>query len=109
MTNRKLDEPFLVLATRTIEQGVLYAKRRLIASCKLKIGYPSREEKQQILDLMARTSSLPKPSPWWIKDILKRPSHQRYLHGRQSEGLHVDLVCATRDQELQDQLGASFN
>ena len=30
---------------------------------KLKIGYPSREEEQQILELMAHTTNLPSASP----------------------------------------------
>src|SRR5438552_3622874 len=59
----KLEEPFLVLATQNpIEQEGTYplpdaqVDRFML---KLKIGYPSREEERQILDLMAQTSGTP--------------------------------------------------
>src|SRR5690349_6717713 len=59
----KLEEPFLVLATQNpIEQEGTYPLPEAQVDrfmLKLKIGYPSREEERQILDLMARTSNLP--------------------------------------------------
>src|SRR5512133_3410226 len=59
----KLDEPFLVLATQNpIEQEGTYPLPEAQVDrfmLKLKIGYPSREEERQILDLMAKTSDLP--------------------------------------------------
>src|SRR5881409_3641219 len=59
----KLEEPFLVLATQNpIEQEGTYPLPEAQVDpfmLKLKIGYPSREEERQILDLMARTSELP--------------------------------------------------
>src|SRR5205814_4583251 len=59
----KLEEPFLVLATQNpIEQEGTYPLPEAQVDrfmLKLRIGYPSREEERQILDLMARTSGLP--------------------------------------------------
>src|ERR1700689_4999669 len=56
----KLEEPFLVLATQNpIEQEGTYPLPEAQVDrfmLKLKIGYPSRAEERQILDLMARTS-----------------------------------------------------
>src|SRR5207302_11471436 len=63
----KLDEPFLVLATQNpIEQEGTYPLPEAQVDrfmLKLKIGYPSREEERQILDLMARTNNPPSTSP----------------------------------------------
>src|SRR6478752_1676590 len=59
----RLDEPFLVLATQNpIEQEGTYPLPEAQVDrfmLKLKIGYPSRQEERQILDLMARTQNLP--------------------------------------------------
>src|SRR5678809_79858 len=59
----KLEEPFLVLATQNpIEQEGTYPLPEAQVDrfmLKLKIGYPTRDEERQILDLMARTSNLP--------------------------------------------------
>src|ERR1051326_1724344 len=59
----RLDEPFLVLATQNpIEQEGTYPLPEAQVDrfmLKLRIGYPSREEERQILDLMARTSGTP--------------------------------------------------
>src|SRR5271167_2345132 len=60
----KLEEPFLVLATQNpIEQEGTYPLPEAQVDrfmLKLKIGYPSRAEERQILDLMAHTIDLPK-------------------------------------------------
>src|SRR5580765_1658692 len=62
----KLEEPFLVLATQNpIEQEGTYPLPEAQVDrfmLKLKIGYPSREEERQILDLMARTNTPPSTS-----------------------------------------------
>src|SRR5207245_6117262 len=59
----KLEEPFLVLSTQNaIEQEGTYPLPEAQVDrfmLKLKIGYPSRSEERQILDLMARTSGTP--------------------------------------------------
>src|ERR1700692_4725508 len=59
----KLDEPFLVLATQNpIEQEGTYPLPEAQVDrfmLKLKIGYPTRAEERQILDLMAHTTNLP--------------------------------------------------
>src|SRR5205085_5733235 len=63
----KLEEPFLVLATQNpIEQEGTYPLPEAQVDrfmLKLKIGYPSRAEERQILDMMARTSGLPATTP----------------------------------------------
>jgi MoxR-like ATPase len=83
---------------------------------KLRIGYPSRSEERQILDLMARTSGLPSTSPTiqtqQILDAREVINHI-YIDDKVKDYI-VDLVCATRDPnhygiDVQDliQLGAS--
>src|SRR6266700_2345202 len=63
----KLEEPFLVLATQNpIEQEGTYPLPEAQIDrfmLKLKIGYPSRAEERQILDLMARTTGTPTSTP----------------------------------------------
>src|SRR5271165_3221846 len=58
-----LDDPFLVLATQNpIEQEGTYPLPEAQVDrfmLKLKIGYPSRAEERQILELMARTGGTP--------------------------------------------------
>src|SRR5438876_656148 len=68
---------------------------------KLKIGYPSRAEERQILDLMARTSGAP------VATVVVDP--KQILNARQVindiyvddkvKDYIVDLVCATREPE----------
>src|SRR6478672_4831297 len=66
-TTFKLEEPFLVLATQNpIEQEGTYPLPEAQVDrfmLKLKIGYPSRAEERQILDLMAKTSGTPASTP----------------------------------------------
>src|SRR6187455_3135094 len=63
----KLEEPFLVLATQNpIEQEGTYPLPEAQVDrfmLKLKIGYPTRAEERQVLDLMARTGPPPKAEP----------------------------------------------
>src|SRR5438034_890685 len=116
----KLDEPFLVLATQNpIEQEGTYPLPEAQVDrfmLKLKIGYPTRAEERQILDLMARTSGTPTASA--VVDptqILKARQviNDIYVDDKVKDYI-VDLVCATRDPEtykiqVKDfiQLGAS--
>src|SRR5271167_2711368 len=62
----KLDEPFLVLATQNpIEQEGTYPLPEAQVDrfmLKLKIGYPTRAEERQILEVMAKTSGTPTAS-----------------------------------------------
>src|SRR5882762_5772417 len=116
----KLDEPFLVLATQNpIEQEGTYPLPEAQIDrfmLKLKIGYPSREEERQILDLMARTSGLPGATAVVdAKTILaaREVINDIYIDDKVKDYI-VDLVCATRDPEhyrieVKDfiQLGAS--
>jgi MoxR-like ATPase len=116
----KLEEPFLVLATQNpIEQEGTYPLPEAQVDrfmLKLKIGYPSREEERQILELMAKTSNLPTAHP------VVEPKHifrarevinDIYVDDKVKDYI-VDLVCATRDPDhykiqVKDfiQLGAS--
>jgi MoxR-like ATPase len=83
---------------------------------KLKIGYPSRAEERQILDLMARTNEVPGAhavvQPKQIL-IARQVINDIYVDDKVKDYI-VDLVCATRDPaqykiQLQGmiQLGAS--
>src|ERR1700724_492103 len=116
----KLDEPFLVLATQNpIEQEGTYPLPEAQVDrfmLKLKIGYPSRAEERQILDLMARTSGTPvTTSVVEPKEILKARQviNDIYVDDKVKDYI-VDLVCCTREPEtykiqVKDfiQLGAS--
>ena len=83
---------------------------------KLKIGYPSRAEERQILDLMGRTSGTPTTTAVVeSKQILhaRQVINDIYMDDKVKEYI-VDLVCATRDPEAYKiqvkefiQLGAS--
>ncbi|MBI2929231.1 MAG: MoxR family ATPase, partial [Verrucomicrobia bacterium] len=116
----KLEEPFLVLATQNpIEQEGTYPLPEAQVDrfmLKLRIGYPSRAEERQILDLMARTTGIPSThavvDP---KDILaaREVINEIYIDDKVKDYI-VDLVCATRTPEeykiqVKDfiQLGAS--
>jgi MoxR-like ATPase len=116
----KLDEPFLVLATQNpIEQEGTYPLPEAQVDrfmLKLKIGYPTRGEERQILDLMARTSGTPTASavvePQQILQA-REVINDIYIDDKVKEYI-VDLVCATREPEtykiaVKDfiQLGAS--
>ena len=116
----KLEEPFLVLATlNPIEQEGTYPLPEAQVDrfmLKLKIGYPSRAEERQILDLMARTTNLPTANAVVdAKQILAARAviNDIYVDDKVKDYI-VDLVCATRDPghykiQLQGliQLGAS--
>jgi MoxR-like ATPase len=116
----KLEEPFLVLATQNpIEQEGTYPLPEAQVDrfmLKLKIGYPTRAEERQILDLMAKTSGTPTASAVVNpQDILKAREviNDIYIDDKVKEYI-VDLVCATRDPDhykiaVKDfiQLGAS--
>ena len=116
----RLEEPFLVLATQNpIEQEGTYPLPEAQVDrfmLKLKIGYPSRAEERQILDLMARTSGTPMAGPvvepkqiFHAREVI----NDIYVDDKVKDYI-VDLVCATRDPqafkiEVKDfiQLGAS--
>ncbi len=116
----KLEEPFLVLATQNpIEQEGTYPLPEAQVDrfmLKLKIGYPSREEERQILELMAHTTNLPSAQPVVTPQQIfeaRRVINEIYIDDKVKDYI-VDLVCATRDPEnykiqLKDfiQLGAS--
>src|SRR5437868_3744544 len=99
----RLDEPFLVLATQNpIEQEGTYPLPEAQVDrfmLKLKIGYPSRQEEREILDLMARTSNIPTAGTVVdAKQILQARQliNDIYVDYMVKDYI-VDLVCATRD------------
>src|SRR5258705_434113 len=101
----RLEEPFLVLATQNpIEQEGTYPLPEAQVDrfmLKLKIGYPSRTEERQILDLMARTTSLPVIRPVVeAADILngRKVINEIYIDEKVKDYI-VDVVCATREPE----------
>ena len=116
----KLEEPFLVLATQNpIEQEGTYPLPEAQVDrfmLKLKIGYPTRAEERQILEVMAKTTGTPTASAVVDpKDILKAREviNDIYVDDKVKDYI-VDLVCATRDPDhykiaVKDfiQLGAS--
>jgi MoxR-like ATPase len=115
-----LEEPFLVLATQNpIEQEGTYPLPEAQVDrfmLKLRIGYPSRDEERQILDLMARTSGVPVTGPVVeASSILaaREVINEIYVDEKVKDYI-VDLVCATRNPEQYNievrdfiQLGAS--
>src|ERR1041385_4945714 len=116
----KLEEPFLVLATQNpIEQEGTYPLPEAQVDrfmLKLKIGYPSRAEERQILELMAKTSGTPATAAVVEpKQILnaRQVINDIYVDDKVKDYI-VDLVCATRQPEAHQlpvkdfiQLGAS--
>ncbi len=100
-----LQEPFLVLATQNpIEQEGTYPLPEAQVDrfmLKLKIGYPTRDEERQILELMARTNGQPTTSPVvTAADILaaRQTINDIYVDDKVKDYI-VDLVCCTRDPE----------
>jgi MoxR-like ATPase len=101
----KLEEPFLVLATQNpIEQEGTYPLPEAQVDrfmLKLRIGYPSRDEERQILDLMARTSGQPVATQVVeAKQVLaaREVINEIYLDDKVKDYI-VDLVCCTREPE----------
>lgn len=101
----KLEEPFLVLATQNpIEHEGTYPLPEAQVDrfmLKLKIGYPSRGEERQILDLMARTSGTPVATAVVEPQQIFRAReviNDIYMDDKVKEYI-VDLVCATREPE----------
>jgi MoxR-like ATPase len=116
----RLEEPFLVLATQNpIEQEGTYPLPEAQVDrfmLKLKIGYPSRSEERQILDVMARTSNLPSVSAVVRPEQVlaaRQVINDIYVDDKVRDYI-VDLVCATREPQAYKidlkeliQLGAS--
>ena len=104
-TSHKLEEPFLVMATQNpIEQEGTYPLPEAQVDrfmLKLKIGYPSRQEERQILDLMARTGSTPTTSQVVDAQAVltaRKVINEIYMDDKVKDYI-VDLVCATRNPE----------
>ena len=119
-TSYALQAPFLVLATQNpIEQEGTYPLPEAQVDrfmLKLKIGYPTRAEERQILELMAKTTGTPTASAVVeARQILRAREviNDIYVDDKVKDYI-VDLVCATRDPDhykiaVKDfiQLGAS--
>ena len=101
-----LAEPFLVLATQNpIEQEGTYRLPEAQVDrfmLKLNIGYPSREEEQQILRLVAGGEDAPVVNAVIDRDDIARLralSRRIYLDAKVEEYI-VNLVTATREPRL---------
>jgi MoxR-like ATPase len=101
----RLEEPFLVLATQNpIEQEGTYPLPEAQVDrfmLKLRIGYPTRAEERQILDMMARTSGSPQTTAVVEpQQILKAREviNDIYVDDKVKDYI-VDVVCATRDPD----------
>jgi MoxR-like ATPase len=101
----RLEEPFLVLATQNpIEQEGTYPLPEAQVDrfmLKLKIGYPTRAEERQILELMARTTTPPHTEAVVsAEQILKAREviNDIYVDDKVKDYI-VDIVCATREPD----------
>jgi len=100
-----LPDPFLVLATQNpIDQEGTYRlpeaqmDRFLL---KVSIGYPSKAEERQILDLMATSSPTTETSPIIGADDIRASRelvNQVYIDSVVKDYI-VDIICATRTDE----------
>ena len=102
-TSYPLDEPFLVLATQNpIEQEGTYPLPEAQVDrfmLKIRIGYPTRDEERQILELMAKTTSPPETQPVVTADQIlnaKKIINDVYIDDKVKDYI-VDLVCCTRE------------
>ncbi|MDB6053634.1 MAG: hypothetical protein JWN25_1157, partial [Verrucomicrobiales bacterium] len=100
-----LPSPFLVLATQNpIEQEGTYSLPEAQVDrfmLKLKIGYPSRAEERQILDLMAVTQSnlaTANVADANTIDEARKILNLIYIDDKVKDYI-VDLVCCTRDPD----------
>ena len=101
-TTFPLGEPFLVLATQNpIEQEGTYVLPEAQVDrfmLKLKVGYPSRAEERQILDLMGRTSGQPTVSAVVTPEQIfkaREVINDLYIDDKVKDYI-VDVVHATR-------------
>ncbi len=115
-----LEEPFLVLATQNpIEQEGTYPLPEAQVDrfmLKLRIGYPTRDEERQILELMAKTTAPPSTQAVVTADQIlnaKKVINDVYIDDKVKDYI-VDLVCCTREPQAYEidvadfiQLGAS--
>src|SRR5271170_3186573 len=101
----KLEEPFLVLATQNpIEQEGTYPLPEAQVDrfmLKLKIGYPSRDEERQILEMMAKTTNLPNATAVVTSQQIfdaRKVVNEIYIDDKVKDYI-VDIVCATREPD----------
>src|SRR5258708_4736144 len=99
----RLEEPFLVLATQNpIEQEGTYPLPEAQVDrfmLKLKIGYPTRDEERQILEVMAKTSGTPICSAVVTAEQIlqaREVINDTYVDDKQKH-YTVNLLCAPRD------------
>ncbi len=102
-TTYPLADPFLVLATQNpLEQEGTYQLPEAQLDrfmLKLRVGYPSKAEERQILDLMATSAPNPKVSPVVEPDEILRARalvNTIYVDDRVKDYI-VDVVFASRD------------
>jgi MoxR-like ATPase len=102
-TSHPLEDPFLVLATQNpIEQEGTYPLPEAQVDrfmLKIRIGYPTRDEERQILELMAKTTPPPETQPVVTAEQIlnaKKVINEVYIDDKVKDYI-VDLVCCTRD------------
>ncbi|MBT5708999.1 MAG: MoxR family ATPase [Verrucomicrobia bacterium] len=102
-TSYPLEEPFLVLATQNpIEQEGTYPLPEAQVDrfmLKIRIGYPTRDEERQILELMAKTTPPPETQPVVTAEQIlnaKKVINDVYIDDKVKDYI-VDLVCCTRE------------
>ena len=102
-TSHPLEDPFLVLATQNpLEQEGTYPLPEAQVDrfmLKIRIGYPTRDEERQILELMAKTTPPPETQPVVTAEQIlnaKKVINEVYIDDKVKDYI-VDLVCCTRD------------
>lgn len=100
-TTYKLDEPFVVLSTQNpLEQEGTYQLPEAQMDrfmFKLKIGYPSRGEEKQIMNLMSRTEKVELNKVIEKEDIFKaREIVDKIYVDEKIQDYIIDIIFATR-------------
>ena len=101
-TTWPLDKPFLVLATQNpIEQEGTYPLPEAQVDrfmLMIRVGYPTRQEERQIMDLVTEDQVDPIQAVASREDILAAQRAVRQVHlAPNLKDYIVDLICATRD------------
>nr|WP_230470138.1 MoxR family ATPase [Lujinxingia vulgaris] len=101
----KLDRPFLVLATQNpIEQEGTYPLPEAQVDrfmLMIKVGYPTRSEERQIMDLVTESAEMPTPQPVVTpQEVLDAQQlvRQIYIDDKLKDYI-VDIIYATRTPE----------
>lgn len=101
-TTYPLDDPFLVLATQNpIEQEGTYPLPEAQIDrfmLMIRVGYPTRAEERQIMDLVTEQRPAPITSVTTVEDIRHAQRVVRGIHlADKLKDYIVDIICSTRD------------